>query len=165
MNNINQTQDGSPSLQTLSNKATESPSFLKNKEVICKAMLEAGIETVTLTYDGWSDSGEITSIVVEPDSSVLPDVLVDLDVLFYRYDDTTESWIGRADPQQIKLSEAVRYFVENATTQHGFRGWDNDSGSAGTLVLNARESSYELSHCNGIEYNRKVDRSFEVFQG
>jgi hypothetical protein len=165
MNQLKQTHDGSPSGQMLSNKATESPSLAKNKTVICKALVDAGIETLTLTYDGWSDSGEITSTVVKPDSCVLPDVLVDVDVIFHRYDDTTEAWIGRAVPKQQKLSEAVRYFLEYATTQHGFRGWEDGTGSAGTLVLNARDSSYELSHCNDIEYNRKVKRSFEVFQG
>jgi hypothetical protein len=110
----------------------------RNKEIIFAALAEAGIHSVTVGYDGYSDSGQIDDIEgwsATPEKIPLPsNRKVQL-----------PSPIEDDPPVEMTLQEAIETLVYDYLDETHY-GWENDEGAYGTFVFAVPERTVTLQH-------------------
>jgi hypothetical protein len=111
---------------------------VRNKEVIFAALAEAGIHSVTVGYDGYSDSGQIDDIEgwsSSPEKLPLPsNRKVQL-----------PSPIEGNPPVEMTLHEAIETLVYDYLEETHY-GWENDEGVYATFVFSVSTRTITLEH-------------------
>jgi hypothetical protein len=110
----------------------------RNKEVIFAALAKAGIHSVTVGYDGYSDSGQIDDIEgwsSSPEKLPLPsNRKVQL-----------RSPIEGNPPVEMTLQEAIETLVYDYLDETHY-GWENDEGAYGSFVFSVPTRTITLEH-------------------
>jgi hypothetical protein len=108
-----------------------------NKPVVFDILAEAGITSVTVEFNGESDSGQIESVIACAGESrvELPKTPVTLQHVSWNSDTVTD----RTEP----LPEAIETLCYDYLEQeHG--GWENNDGAFGTFTFDVASRTIEL---------------------
>lgn len=118
-----------------------------NKMAVFAALAGAGIATVTVTFDGFGDSGQIESIEARDADNIsipLPDQTIAIVAILW----------GRPESEvrSMSVSEAIEHLVYDALSQtHG--GWENNEGAYGEFVFDVPAQEIRL------DYNERITAS------
>lgn len=112
-----------------------------NKTVLFDALQAADITSVTVTFDGCGDSGQIDAIVARAGDGeiTLPDTQVELARTDFHLDETRR--------ESMALPDAVETFCYDALeSRHG--GWENNEGGFGdfTFDVAARTIAFDFNY-------------------
>lgn len=110
-----------------------------NKSALFETLAAAGIETVTVTFDGYGDSGQIESIDARAgaETVALPSITIEIARAVWR---TAEI---------ERLTQSVHDAIE--TLAYGFlsqlhSGWENDDGAYGEFTFDVAERTIVLDY-------------------
>lgn len=117
-----------------------------NKDAVLAALAAAGLAIVTVTFDGYGDSGQIEAIHAQAGGTEapLPDGVAEI---------ATPLWDGSAlERRPLPLGEAVEALTYDLlTATHD--GWEDGDGAFGVLVLDVAGRTVRL------EYNERYTAS------
>jgi hypothetical protein len=106
----------------------EAELFAINKTALLKALALAGVTHVTVSFDGYGDSGQIENVEVRAgdDEAIMPAATIEI----------VESVWDEAEPRRISVSipaavESLAYDVLERT----HCGWENNDGAYGDVVF------------------------------
>ena len=111
-----------------------------NKSAVFAALAGAGVATVTVSFDGYGDSGQIESIGARDAANTdvpLPDQTISIVAIVW----------GRSapEPREMTLSEAIEHLVYDALSEtHG--GWELNEGSYGEFVFDVTAQEIRLDY-------------------
>jgi hypothetical protein len=110
-----------------------------NKAVLFNALAAAGIETVTVLFDGYGDSGQIERIDVEPGEGT---ILLPSD----RIEIARRIWESpEIERQALTVQEAVETLVYDFLRQtHG--GWEINDGAYGEFTFDVADRTIRLDY-------------------
>lgn len=117
----------------------------ENKANLFSALGDAGITCVTVTFDGYGDSGQIENIEAKAGEEItdLPDTLVEI----ARAEFSDE--IHRRTQPLPEAIESMCYLILEA--KHG--GWENNEGAYGELIFDVSADSLVL------DFNYRIETS------
>lgn len=110
-----------------------------NKAVLFDSLAAAGIETVTVLFDGYGDSGQIERIDVEPGEGAIPLPSGRIEILRT----TRES--PEIERQTQTVQEAIETLVYDFLRQT-HSGWEIDDGAYGEFVFDVAERTIKLDY-------------------
>lgn len=118
-----------------------------NKAAVFAALASAGIATVTVTFDGCGDSGQIESIDVVDTSGTdmpLPEGTVSIVAMIW----------GRPEPEARSMSvpEGIEHLVYEAL-EETHAGWEINDGAHGEFVFDVPALEIRL------DYNERITSS------
>ena len=123
-------------LQTQSNASTDDIRS-RNKEVIFAALAEAGIQRVTIDYDGSGDSGQIENIEAwDSNDQSMP---FPLEAKIQLVSDSPDHPFAEQN-----LEAAVETLAWDYLDIHC--GWENNDGAFGTFVFDVPNRTVTLEH-------------------
>jgi hypothetical protein len=142
------TSDSTPEPQTLLSEwemkaaaraKLDAELFALNKTTLLNALSQAGVTPVTLSFDGYGDSGQIENIDVRAgeDDVTMPAATIEI----------AESVWGEAEPKRSSVSlaaavESLAYDVLERT----HCGWENNDGAYGDIVFDVAEGVITLDY-------------------
>ena len=110
-----------------------------NKAVLFDSLVAAGVETVTVLFDGYADSGQIERIDVEPGEGT---VLLPPD----RIEIVRTIWESpEIERQTLTVREAIEALVYDFLRQT-HSGWEIDDGAYGVFTFNVAERTIKLDY-------------------
>lgn len=118
-----------------------------NKAAVFAALAGAGISTVTVSFDGYGDSGQIESIDARAASgaevSLPPETIAIVAIVWGR---------PEPEPRSMTVTEAIEHLVNDALSEtHG--GWENNEGAYGEFVFDVPALEIRL------DYNERITAS------
>ena len=115
-----------------------------NKANLFSALGDAGITCVTVTFDGYGDSGQIENIEAKAGEEIadLPDTLVEIARTEFYSDE-----IHRRTQSLPEAIESICYLILEA--KHG--GWENNEGAYGEFSFDVAANTIRL------DYNERVE--------
>jgi hypothetical protein len=142
------TSDSTPEPQTLLSEwemkaaaraKLDAELFALNKTTLLNALSQAGVTRVTVSFDGYGDSGQIENIDVRAgeDDVTMPAATIEI----------AESVWGEAEPKRSSVSlaaavESLAYDVLERT----HCGWENNDGAYGDIVFDVAEGVITLDY-------------------
>jgi hypothetical protein len=142
------TSDSTPEPQTLVSEwemkaaaraKLDAELFALNKTTLLNALSQAGVTHVTVSFDGYGDSGQIENIDVRAgeDDVTMPAATIEI----------AESVWGEAEPKRSSVSlaaavESLAYDVLERT----HCGWENNDGAYGDIVFDVAEGVITLDY-------------------
>jgi hypothetical protein len=110
-----------------------------NKTVLFDALAVAGIETVTVTFDGYGDSGQIERIDLEAgeETTPLPSDRIEIVRTFYESPEI--------ERQTQTVHEAIETLVYDFLRQTHC-GWENNDGAYGEFTFDVAERTIKLDY-------------------
>lgn len=110
-----------------------------NKSVLFDSLAAAGIETVTVLFDGYGDSGQIERIDVEPGEGTisLPSDRIEIARMIWESPEI--------ERQTLTVQEAIETLVYDFLRQT-HAGWEIDDGAYGEFVFNVAERTIKLDY-------------------
>lgn len=99
-----------------------------NKAAVFDALSAAGVTSVTVSFDGEGDSGQIEDIRADTNGKPyeLPEKQIDIQRV---------GWgIGKSDTQQTTLHDAIEQLCYDYLSQE-HEGWGNDDGAFGEFTF------------------------------
>ena len=111
----------------------------RNKALVFDALAAAGITIVTVSFDGYGDSGQIESIEAQADGKVVDLPQADLEI-------NAPIW-GKREPerQMISVTDAIERLVYDFLSEaHG--GWENNEGAYGEFTFDVGERTISLDY-------------------
>jgi len=115
---------------------TQANSF--NKRVVFDVLSQAGIDTVTVTFDGCGDSGQIEEIKAVTNRALVsfPDVRLALQTTSFGDEEFTM--------KEVSVREAIEELCYGYLEQE-HDGWEIDDGAFGEFTLNVTERRVVLN--------------------
>ncbi len=115
-----------------------------NKTALFDALAAVGITIVSVTFDGYGDSGQIESVDVRAGevTATLPDVDVEI---------ATPAWDGAEQHRRtLPLSEAIEQLAYAFLAEtHG--GWENNGGAYGEFMFDVGDRTIHLDYHERVE--------------
>lgn len=110
-----------------------------NKATLLRALAEAGITEVTVSYNGCGDEGRIDSIVAQANGEdiELPGIMVELTLAPFRG--------GEPVSGQQALPDAIAGFAEDLLHRH-YPWWEDNDGAYGEVVFDVAAGVITLVH-------------------
>jgi hypothetical protein len=112
----------------------------RNKEALFEALARVGIATVTVTFDGCGDSGqieEITARAADDCEMELPDEKIEITLIRWHADESP--------PVATSLRDAIEQLCyEFLSLEHG--GWENNDGAYGEFSFVVSDRTIALEH-------------------
>jgi hypothetical protein len=109
-----------------------------NKTAVFDALLAAGIKTITVNFNGESDSGQIEEVVAYSNEG--PGQIPATSIQF-RF----MSWgITEPTPRDLPLSEAIEDLCYDYLSQE-HDGWENNDGAFGDFTFHVEDRRIELA--------------------
>ena len=111
----------------------------RNKALVFNALAAAGITIVTVSFDGYGDSGQIESIEAQADGKVLDLPRADLEI-------NAPIW-GKREPEGQVISVAVaieKLAYDFLSDVHS--GWENNEGAYGEFTFDVGERTISLDY-------------------
>jgi len=111
-----------------------------NKSAVFAALAGAGVATVTVSFDGYGDSGQIESIEARDAAKTsvpLPDQTISIVAIVW----------GQSAPETrpMTLTEAIEHLVYDALSEtHG--GWELNEGAYGEFVFDVPTQEIRLDY-------------------
>lgn len=110
-----------------------------NKAVLFDSLAAAGIETVTVLFDGYDDSGQIERIDVEPGEGT---ILLPSD----RIEIARTIWESpEIERQTLTVREAIEALVYDLLRQT-HSGWEINDGAYGEFIFDVAERTIKLDY-------------------
>lgn len=111
-----------------------------NKSAVFAALAGAGIAIVTVSFDGYGDSGQVESIEARDAANAdvpLPDQAISIVAIVWGKSET--------EPREMTLTEAIEHLVYDALSEtHG--GWELNEGSYGEFVFDVPTQEIRLDY-------------------
>ena len=110
-----------------------------NKVAVFDALANAGITSVTVTFNGGGDSGQIEDIRADAgDKAVaLPDIQIEIQHAL---------WEGKLDRVETPFREAIEQLCFDCLSQEHC-GWENNDGGSGDFLFHVEDRRIELDFC------------------
>lgn len=124
-----------------------------NKTVLFDALAAAGIETVTVIFDGYGDSGQIERIDVEPGEGT---ILLPAD----RIEIARTTW---ESPEIERQTQTVREAIETLVydfLRQAHDGWENSDGAYGEFTFDVAERTIKLDYNERYTSSEHVSHEF-----
>jgi hypothetical protein len=119
----------------------------RNRDTLLKILTDLGISEVTVHYEIYADAGDISQLVVFPESlqSCLDSTLLPYQTLVIVRDAEQGHDLHTGQESQLSLRAALCDF---AFTWVSFKypDWDSDEGCDGKVILDTDEQRCELIH-------------------
>jgi hypothetical protein len=108
-----------------------------NKAAVFDALSDAGITTLTVTFDGEGDSGQIQDIAAchDAEARALPDAQLKIQEASCR--------TGKLDGHETTLRDAIERLCFDLLSQE-HDGWENNDGAFGEFTFDAGTRTIEL---------------------
>jgi hypothetical protein len=119
-----------------------------NKAVLFDALAAAGIETVTVLFDGYGDSGQIERIDIEAREGTTPLPLDRIEVACTTWENP------EIERQTQTVQEAVETLVYDLLRQT-HSGWEINDGAYGEFTFDVAERTIKLDYnerCTSCEH-------------
>ena len=111
-----------------------------NKSAVFAALAGAGIAIVTVSFDGYGDSGQVESIEARDAANAdvpLPDQAISIVAIVWGKSET--------EPREMTLTEAIEHLVYDALSEtHG--GWELNEGASGEFVFDVAAQEIRLDY-------------------
>jgi len=108
-----------------------------NKAILFEALSAAGIDLVSVTFDGESDSGQIENVIARRGEAQIP--IADQTITLQ-----SASWDGNEVTLQLQtLREAIEQLCYDFLEQE-HDGWENNDGAFGEFTLDIAAQTVEL---------------------
>jgi hypothetical protein len=110
-----------------------------NKTIVFDALADAGIETVTVIFDGYGDSGQIERIDVEAEegTNLLPSDRIEIA--------RTAFGSPEIERQLLTVAEAIEALVYDFLRQT-HSGWEINDGAYGEFIFDVAERTIKLDY-------------------
>jgi len=110
-----------------------------NKITVFEALANAGITSVTVTFNGGGDSGQIEDIRADAGDKVveLPDIQIEIQHAL---------WEGKLDRVKTSVREAIEQLCFDYLSQE-HSGWENNDGGSGDFLFHVEDRRIELDFC------------------
>ena len=110
-----------------------------NKAALFDALEAAGITTVTVTFDGYGDSGQIEDVTAQCGETIvdLPPGQVSLASVTWNSDDVSTA--------QVEIGAALEQHCYDLLEQ-SHPGWENNDGASGEFVFDVAARAITLDH-------------------
>ena len=110
-----------------------------NKTAVLDALAAAGITTVTVTFDGYGDSGQIEDVTAQCGETIvdLPPGEVSLASATWNSDDVSTA--------QVEIAAALEQHCYDLLEQ-SHPGWENNDGAFGEFVFDVAARTITLDH-------------------
>lgn len=120
--------------------------LVANKSRILGALKKIKATHVTVSYSGSGDSGQIDSVEIFQDKSVLkPARKVSVLVATSYFDGEQSRWVENVKPKAMPLSEALEQLVYD-WLESEYAGWENNDGASGECTVEIAKAEFLLSH-------------------
>ena len=116
--------------------------------VIARVLAGANVASVELRYSGAGDSGDSFKLHVMGDESILS-TLVTIPTVYRVYDPETRAPSTETRERTMDLRSAIGDLTNRAFEEAGLRGWENNEGGRGSLVIK-QEGTALLTHYNNF---------------
>lgn len=124
-----------------------------NKEALFGVLANLGIVSVTVSFDGYGDSGQIESVDACNAGGAVDLPQVDVEIAVARYDE------DEPERKCVSLSRAIEELAYDALSElHG--GWENNEGAYGEFVFDVARRSITLDYHE--RYTSTEDYSHEL---
>ena len=110
-----------------------------NKTVLFDLLAAAGIETVTVLFDGYGDSGQIERLDIEAGEGTIPLPLDRIEVACTTWENP------EIERQTQTVQEAIETLVYDLLRQTHF-GWEINDGAYGELTFDVAERTIKLDY-------------------
>ena len=124
-----------------------------NKAVLFDSLAAAGIETVTVIFDGYGDSGQIERIDVEPGEGAIPLPSGRIEILRTTWESP------EIERQTLNVQEAIETLVYDFLRQT-HSGWEIDDGAYGEFVFDVAERTIKLDYNERYTSSEKFSHEF-----
>lgn len=129
-----------------------------NRQRLLEVLIETQITEIIIHYVGGGDEGDISEVIVKPESC-LPQLNTQRLVYCYARGEYREGACHYfLEDKEVVLDEALRDFVFTwVDTYHG--GWENNEGGSGVMTINVALDDFALEHteyytsCNDYTYS------------
>ena len=148
--------------ETVSNMLSAAAAIQRNRDTLLKALTDLGISEVTVHYEIYADAGDISQLVVFPESlqSCLDSTLLPYQTLVIARNAEQGHYQHTGQVSQLSLRAALCDF---AITWVSFKypDWDSEEGCDGKVILDTDEQRCELIHTQyDMEYVSNPPLSF-----
>ena len=119
-----------------------------NRQRLLTALITAQITEVLVRYEGGGDEGDVSEMVLKPESCLptLQSSILDYSVVRSEYREETYHYF--LVEKSMSLEEALRDFAFTwLDVHHG--GWENNEGGAGVMTIRVADDHFLLEH---VEY-------------
>lgn len=131
----------------------ENEVFQSNKTTLFNALDSTGVTKITVTFDGYGDSGQIESVDARAgdDDVAMPSTAIEIDATVW----------GQPEPQRSSVSIAVA--VENLAydvLERTHPGWENSDGAYGDIVFDVSDRTITLDYNERYTASENYTHSF-----
>jgi hypothetical protein len=134
--------------ETVSEMLSAAAAIQRNRDMLLKALTDLGISEVTVHYEIYADAGDISQLVVFPESlqSCLDSTLLPYQT-FVIVRDTEQGHVVLDTGQESQLSlRAALCDFAFSWVSFKYPDWDSDEGCDGKVILDTDEQRCELIH-------------------
>ena len=133
-----------------------------NRQRLLDALNAVAITEVTVRYVGGGDEGDVSEVIVQPESS-LPQLNTQRLVYCYARGEYREgACYYFLEDKEVLLDDALRDFVFTWVDSH-HSGWEINDGGSGVMTINVTLHTFTLAHteycmeCNDYTYDLSGD--------
>ncbi|MCK9908062.1 hypothetical protein MXD81_02895 [Microbacteriaceae bacterium K1510] len=117
----------------------EAELFQTNKATLFSALERAGVTRIVVTFDGYSDSGQIENVEAKAgdDDMTMPNAMIEF---------ATTVW-GQPEPERssVPVTAAVESLAYDAL-ERTHSGWENNDGAYGDIIFDVADYSITLDY-------------------
>ena len=126
-----------------------------NRDLLLHTMPSLGISEITIEYESYADSGDVTALKVFPESQLKQ---IDKCQLPYQFlilaRDTQGQYYRAGEVKQVSMRMALCDFALSCLGIK-YPDWDTEEGAEGKVILDADEQRCELIHTQFL-WNMRV---------
>lgn len=116
-----------------------------NRQRLLDALNAVAITEVTVRYFGGGDEGDVSEVIVQPESC-LPHLNTQRLVYCYARGEYREgACYYFLEDKEVLLDDALRDFVFTWVDTH-HSGWENNEGGSGVMIIHVAEDDFLLEH-------------------
>ena len=148
--------------ETVSEMLSAAAAIQRNRDTLLKALTDLGISEVTVHYEIYADAGDISQLVVFPESlqSCLDSTLLPYQTFVIARDADQGQVLHTGQVSQLSLRAALCDFAFSWVS-FKYPDWDSDEGCDGKVILDTDEQRCELIHTQyDMEYASHDPLSF-----
>lgn len=126
--------------------AAERAVFDFNRQQLVQAMVELGLSSVTVTYTGSGDSGQIDDVSFDPSTALAAGRAVRVAMREWRWSEADRRGHEHLAFSELDLVKLAGLLCDTAIALCDHDGYENNDGGEGRFTLQAEGASAELEH-------------------
>lgn len=124
-------------------KAVEAQSL--NRATLLQALTALSITHVTISYNGYGDSGDVSQVEPTPPTAKPQLTTYQMPYVHVASSYQEGQWHSRLESRMQSLDESLRDFALNwVELHHG--GWENNEGGDGEVSIDVAGNAFTLDH-------------------